>query len=201
MQSAEWIALIDRIPPDIHDRLCFLTTSGMHINVQTIISRQHEVLILRGRISGSTDAGYTFMVPYDCLMCIYIQTTIKDSDVVSWFPEGGVPAELAPAAGVSADAAAPVPAVRPPVPPPPLPMPGIPVGANASLATSSIQTKSGAIPLPGKAAILERLRKRTSSSAQGTTPKPPTSGSSPGAVPKAAPAAPPPTGPAAPPEN
>jgi hypothetical protein len=190
MQSADWISMLSRIPPEAQDGLCFLTTSGLHINVQAIVAKNAEVLVLRGRIAGSTDAGYTFMIPYDRLVCCYIQRVPKETDVAAWFPEVGKAAESAAAA----DSAAPAPAARPPIPAPPAPVPGAaPVPGMASLATTSIQTKSGSIPLPGKAAILERLRKRTSNSAQGTVPKP---GSAPGTVPK-----PPLTGPAGPPDK
>src|SRR5262249_11875739 len=139
MQSADWISMISRIPPEAHDGLCFLTSSGLHINVQAIVAKLPEVLILRGRIAGSTDAGFTFMVPYDRLVCLYLQRAVKEGDVVAWFPEGGWPAEPA----VAAAAVAPIPAVRPPMPAPPAAVPGAPVPGMASLATTSIQTKSG----------------------------------------------------------
>jgi hypothetical protein len=180
MQSSEWIGLIGRIPADKHDCLCFVTTGGLHINLQAIVCRAQDFLVVRGRIAGSTDAGYTFLLPYDQMECVYFQKPVSEEEAIAWFGATGAPVEVAaPVARPTAAGGAPVPAPAPlPIPAPAAPVPGAP-----ALATAGIQTRSGSIPLPGKAAILERLRKRTGSSSPGTIPKPPLTGPGPGATP------------------
>jgi len=180
MQNSDWIALIGRIPAERHDSLCAITTSGLHINVQTIVRRDQDFVIVRGRIGGSTDYGYTFVLPYNQLEAVYFTKPVSEAELTAWF--AGAPAliEIVPAAAAAAPAAD----GSAPIPPPPMPAPAAPAAAApGALATATIQTKSGSIPLPGKAAILERLRKRTGSSSPGTVPKPAT-GSASGTAPQ-----------------
>jgi hypothetical protein len=182
MLSTDWLAMIGCIPVDKHDSLCLLTTGGLHINVQSLLRKADDFLVVRGRIGGSTDAGYTFMIPYSQLECVYLHKTVAEIEVVSWFSQSGAPSEVAAAAPrVGADGVVPLPS--PLVPAAAVPQPAAP----GILATASIQTKSGSIPLPGKAAILERLRKRTGNSAPGTFPRPPLPGPAPGPAPGATP--------------
>jgi hypothetical protein len=179
MQNSDWIALLGRIPADKHDCLCLLTRGGLHINMQSIIRKDPDVLVMRGRIGGSTDYGNTFLLPYDQMECIYLHKPVPEAEVTQWFAGAPAVIEIAPAAAAAqpaADGSA-------PVPPAPVPVAAASAAAPGGLATSTIQTKSGSIPLPGKAAILERLRKRTGSSSPGTIPKPST-GSSPGTPPE-----------------
>jgi hypothetical protein len=178
MQSSDWCTLLSCIPVDKHDCLCLLTTGGLHINLQSIIRKEQDFLVVRGRIGGSTDAGYTFLLPYTQLECVYIQRPTSEAEIMTWFPQGALAAAVAAVPRPLGDGVAPA-----PLPPALAPAPAAPAPAVPGLATASIQTKSGQIPLPGKAAILERLRKRTGNSAPGTMPKPPLAGPGPGATP------------------
>lgn len=172
MQSLQWVELIGRVPRDLHDGLVILTTSGLNINLAAILRIEENLVVVRGRIGGSTDTGYTFFVPYDQIMCLYYSRPIKESEIAGLF--AGPPVTQATAAATeSADALAEGPTAEALAAP--LAPPGGPAAAGVpGPAATSITTRSGAIPLPGKAAILERLRKRTGGSAPGIIPKPPT---------------------------
>jgi len=161
MLSADWIELIGRVPPDYHDGMVIQLNSGLILNMSSVIRTDVDFAVIRGRIAGSTDLGFTFFVPYDQMVCLYYTRALHETEVVKWF--GDRPKHQAVrAAATEAPAGATAPETAP-------------TADAAALAptTAPITTRSGAIPLPGKAAILERLRRRTGGSAPGTFPKPP----------------------------
>lgn len=170
MQNSEWTALIARVPRDFHDGLVIQTADGTPINIQYVLRSEEHFAVIRGRLGGTTDTGYTFFVPYDQIVFLYHTKGAKDSEIQAWFGPAPQPAAVESAA----EAAATSDAAIEPAPQTPAPAaPAAPIPAEPPLTTATITTKSGAIPLPGKAAILERLRKRTGVSAPGTIPKPP----------------------------
>jgi hypothetical protein len=166
MQGKAWMELIAKIPAVQLDGLGLITSSGVEINIQTIFRMEEDYILLRGRLMGTTDAGRIFFVPYDQINCLVYQRLLKDHEVEAWF---GAPMPSTMAAPVET----------------------VPAAESAPEETPVMQplstaTGTGAAPLPGKAAILERLRKRTGAvgpgmikptlpgaSAQGTIPKPP----------------------------
>jgi hypothetical protein len=176
MLGQSWKELIAHIPPEARDGLGLITASNVEINLQSVMRLEDEYMVVRGRLTGSLDAGRTFFVPYDQINCLIFQRFLKETEVQAWFGPPSAKAEEAVAAadGVPADAAA------------------EPAAAGQELATAAAAGPSA--PLPGKAAILERLRKRTGSapgtikkplgSAPGTAPKPALGASSQGTVPR-----------------
>lgn len=172
MQRQEWVDLIERIPAQHQEALGLVTSGGVNLSLQSVMRLEEAYMMVRGRLVGSTDAGQLFFIPYDQINCMVLTRPLKDFEVQAWF--GGAPA--ADGAPKPAEGAAGEPA------------PEEPAAAAQGLSTS---LQAGA-PLPGKAAILERLRKRTGGSAPGTVKKPePTASPAPGTPPKpAAPAAP-----------
>lgn len=170
MQNSEWTALIARVPRELHDGLVIQTSDGTPINIQYILRSEEHFAVIRGRLGGSTDTGYTFFMPYDQIVCLYHTKGLKDSEINAWF---GPAPQAAIVESVPEAAATTEPAVEPAPQPAVTAAPAAPIPAEPPLTTATITTKSGAIPLPGKAAILERLRKRTGASAPGTIPKPP----------------------------
>jgi len=183
MLGSSWIALLNRIPPLQQDGLGVVTASGLEINITSIMRMEEDFLVIRGRIMGSTDAGRTFFVPYDQINCVVFQRFLKEPEVQAWFEDKPRPVAAAapaqsPAAGEATET---VPAAA--AEPEPEPADS---GMMQTLATTP--SSGTQAPLPGKAAILERLRKRTSGSAPGTVAKPGFGKSAQGNVPKPPPA-------------
>lgn len=168
MLGIGWMSLIEQIPENQHDGLGLITSSGIMINIQSIMRMEEQYLVARGRLMGSTDAGRSFFVPYDQIDCVYFQRFLKEDEVHAWFGDHGklVDRPRTEEAGAEIPTEAPVEAV-------PTPGPAAPAAAQVpAAARAPLTTRSGSIPLPGKAAILERLRKR-SPGESAIAPKPP----------------------------
>jgi hypothetical protein len=163
MQSSAWIALLQRIPPDQHDSLAIVTTSGIEISIQDILRTEAEYLVIRGRLSGTTDAGRVFFIPYCQIQYVGFQKEVRVAQILAIYGEAP-PAE---AAKPKADAASPESAaVEPatatePAPPPPPPKENPPPPPTKSPAH---------LKMPRKSDLLERLRARAMA---GTNPRPP----------------------------
>ena len=57
MQGPSWIALFERIPVKLHDQLALTLSTGAEILMQSVLRLESDFTIIRGRMSGSTDAG------------------------------------------------------------------------------------------------------------------------------------------------
>jgi hypothetical protein len=159
MLGIGWMSLIEQIPQEQHDALGLVTSSGTMINIQTVMRLEEQYIVVRGRLTGSTDAGRTFFVPYDQIDCVYFQRFLKEDEVQAWF--GGPVRPVSHFMEGSAEAepvadGAPAPAVPPALGTPPAPVPPGPLAPQPTAPRGGI-----AAPLPAKAAILDRLRKRT----------------------------------------
>jgi hypothetical protein len=148
MQSATWIALIQKIPANQHDNLMLITLNGIEINIQAILRLEEEYLVLRGRLAG-TDKGRTLFLPYAQITYLGFQKVVKEADVRAMFgevmaappPPVEQPAEEEPAPAAEApkpEVVQPAPATPEPAPPKPAPR-----------------------ALPDKKSLLERLRARS----------------------------------------
>ena len=93
MQNRAWIKLLQRIPPDRHDGLVLMATTGVEISIQTILRQEEDYLVLRGRMAGTTDSGRVFFIPYDQITYLGIVRELKEAEVNAML--GGAPA-LAP---------------------------------------------------------------------------------------------------------
>lgn len=190
MDAASWIDLVQLLPADLHDGLGVVMQNGLELNLQSILRLEEKFLVCKGRMTGSTEGGITFFLPYDQITLLAYPKPLKDDTIHSWFKEtpaqapGAVPA-LAETFLEPAEAE---PSLEPLVPastaaakpglPPARSVPAKPAAAAAAPTTTN-SVLSG-LALPAKAAMIERLRKRaqavtrgSTGSAQGTTPKPP----------------------------
>jgi hypothetical protein len=195
MQASGWLGLVRLIPPDFHDGLIMVLSNGFELNIQNILRLEDEYMVFRGRMMGSTDAGLIFFAPYDQIASIAYAKAIKENVIIGWFTEpskydlpmpeapisdGAEPAAVeqepeAAAEGAPEPQAAP--AAKPaaparPVPTVPAPRPAAaarptPAPLQAPAAPVSI---SAGMPLPAKAAMIERLRKRAGGPQGGSPP-------------------------------
>jgi hypothetical protein len=80
MQSSAWVALLRHIPAEQHDQYMLVTMSGTEIAIQGLLRIEQEFVALKGRLSGSQEAGRVFFIPYAQIDYIGTQKPIKDSD-------------------------------------------------------------------------------------------------------------------------
>jgi hypothetical protein len=162
-----------------------VSSSGNEVTIQSIIRIEEEYMVVNGRLAGTTDDPRVMMIPLDNIDYLGFREPMKTQEIEAIFGRGlgldgqGAPAsrsaaptlaaaaaQAEPEAAAEAEegeepvkkqkpaalsallrpAAAPEPAPAPP-PPPPAPEPAAPAAAE------------GGPLLPGKAALLERLRK------------------------------------------
>jgi hypothetical protein len=153
MQYAAWEALLRHIPAEQQNGYMVVTTAGVEIAVQNFLRIERELLVFKGRLSGSQDQGLLFFLPYSRIEYVGTMKAVKDSEFEETFGSLQFPGpakEAAPAAKSEA----------PPAPPPPGEI-GKPSGS-----------KSGS-KLNIRSEVLERFRNRSASSASLPSPLPP----------------------------
>ncbi|HZV03550.1 MAG TPA: hypothetical protein VE999_00535 [Gemmataceae bacterium] len=149
MQDAAWMKLLRHIPASDQSKLMLVTTSGTEITIQCILRIDPECLALRGRLSGSTDAGRVFFVPYSHIDYFGFQQPLKESEFHELFGSlAALTADSLPEEMSAPQAVAPEPA---------------PVKANLT------PTRG---PTVIKSAVLEKFRARSVSN-PGTQMRPP----------------------------
>ena len=159
MQSAAWAALLRKIPPDQHDKLMLVTSIGQEITLYALLDLAEDYLAIRGRLAGTTDAGRVFFVPYDQINYLGFQKEMRDATFRAMFD---LPAPVAVAAK-------PEPVDEPVTTPEVSEAAAAIVPESPPLAESEPLAEAPRTAMPGKAALLERLRAR----AKTGTPKPP----------------------------
>lgn len=156
MHNAAWVKLLRHIPEKEHRNLMLVTTAGTEITIQCLLRLDPECLALRGRLSGSTDAGRVFFVPYSHIDYFGFQQPLKETEFHELFSNLellGPAAPLISAASPTEDPLEPAPVPAPSLGPSPHPTP----------------TRS---PLAIKSTVLEKFRSRSVTS-PGTQLRPP----------------------------
>lgn len=178
MRSNAWVSLIRIFPPEVLEKLMAVMTSGNEINISGVLRFEQDFMVVRGRLAGTTDDASVVFLPYDQIDYMGIRIPMKDAELEAMFgsyqsapPEMtyAAPAHAAPTAPMPSLASAtrimpaqqprPEPAAAPPPPrpePEPMAPPPIPAAPAAAAAAAAV---SGSAILPGKAALLERLRR------------------------------------------
>jgi len=157
MRNEMWAWLFGRVPAERHNQLMLVTRSGIEIAVQALLRIESDFIAIKGRLSGSTDAGRVFFIPFVNIDYFGIQRDVKEAEFDAIFGLGSLTPAATPEAAAAESAPAPPGAAAPPPPAAPAPK----------------------TPLPIKSEVLERFRSRIAGmpgSANGTTVRPPVDG-------------------------
>jgi hypothetical protein len=140
-----------------------MTTVGIEINIQDILRIEEDHVVIRGRQAGTIAMGRVFFIPYDQISYFCIQKEVQEAQVRSLYNdapgavEEGAEGEHStpqPAAAetvsaeVKPESAPPPPEVKPPPEPP----------------------RPGALKIPRKSGLIERLRARAQAAANSKPP-------------------------------
>jgi hypothetical protein len=140
MRNEEWIAFLRRVPVEKHNILAVMTKGGRELNIANIFRLDPAYMVCRARSAGSTDEATVMVIPYDQIDMMGFREQMKEEQVNEM---------LGPV--VETSTAAP-PAVSPPRAPTPQPAPAsVPPAVPDGTVTMPA--------MPGKAALLERLRR------------------------------------------
>lgn len=85
MQNRVWIDLIRRVPAELHNQLILVTDSRAEIAVETLFRLEDDFVVFRGRLSGTTDGGMLFLLPYDRITAVIVARELKETDVQKMF--------------------------------------------------------------------------------------------------------------------
>ena len=105
MQGPTWLSLLRRLPPALHEGLIIVTSNGAEIVVQSILRAERELLVIRGRMSGSQDTGRVIFVPFDQINYVGLSKKPQDAEIHAILAKpvpGGRPAEAGSAAAAAA---------------------------------------------------------------------------------------------------
>src|SRR5437762_8731478 len=109
MQGSDWIALLRRIPAELHNTLALGLVTGEEVVVQQVIRLEENFVIVRGRMAGSTAEGRIMAVPYAHMTLVAITKRMSEPEVQTLFGKGmatvplAVAAEGTPTTGDTAD--------------------------------------------------------------------------------------------------
>jgi hypothetical protein len=160
MHDSAWIALLRTIPQALHDNLVLVTRIGQEFTVRNIFRMEEDFVVIRGRMSGTVDAGRVFVIPYTELHFVGFQKPLKEKDVAAIFGGQFTGTQTAGEGEVAAVAADPT---LEPVQPAPVEPVAAPEPTPLPSPAPEIETK----PKPAaKGLLLERVRARLAASGQ-----------------------------------
>lgn len=92
MQSQVWTAVLRHIPAEQHNQYMLVTSGGAEIAIQSLLRLEEQFAIVKGRLSGSQDAGRVFFIPYANIDYVGTSQPVKDVDFNAVFDSLVVPA-------------------------------------------------------------------------------------------------------------
>src|SRR5436853_3906146 len=98
MQNTDWVDLFRLIPAEHHNTLVVTTLTGVDLNIELLLRTEEHYLVFRGRISGITDEGRVFFVPYRQIDYLQMNRQVKETEIRELY--GGDPEAGSPPSGV-----------------------------------------------------------------------------------------------------
>lgn len=89
MTSSEWMEMIRLVPESEHGKLVIVLLNGCELCVDTVVRFEPTFLVMRGRQGGTIEEARGFFVPYEQMLCLRIERTIKIEELEGFF--GGIP--------------------------------------------------------------------------------------------------------------
>jgi hypothetical protein len=80
MHGSVWVALMRQIPPEQQNQYMLMTRSGVEIAIQSLLRVEPHLVILKGRLAGSQEAGRIFFLPYHNIDFVGSAQPMTDSD-------------------------------------------------------------------------------------------------------------------------
>src|SRR5687768_16227608 len=77
MKSTEWIETLRLIPEAEHGKLVVVLSNGSEICVDTLCRYETNFLVMRGRTGGTIEEARGYFIPYNQMVCLRIDRSIK----------------------------------------------------------------------------------------------------------------------------
>jgi mannose-6-phosphate isomerase-like protein (cupin superfamily) len=91
VDNAEWVKLISRVPEAHREILTLMMRSGTEIALQTVLRTDDHFVVVRGRLSGTTDQDRIFFVPYDQIVYAGFTRPVPLPIIAGMFGENPAP--------------------------------------------------------------------------------------------------------------
>lgn len=85
MTSTEWIATLRLIPEAEHGKLVVVLSNGSEICVDTLCRYESNFLVMRGRTGGTIEEARGYFIPYNQMVCLRIDRSIKLEELEGMF--------------------------------------------------------------------------------------------------------------------
>jgi hypothetical protein len=89
MQGSGWLSVLGKIPVQKHDCLAIVTTTGAEIVLREIVRVENDLLIVRGRMAGSTDGGRVIVLPFDQVAYLAFNKMLPEAEIHAMFSQSG----------------------------------------------------------------------------------------------------------------
>jgi hypothetical protein len=159
MQDKCWATLLSYIPPQQHDGLMLVTTSGTEIAIQTILRVESQFMAIKGRLAGSQDTGRLFFIPFSQIDYFGFQKSVREEEFHEQFGGLRMPGSEEESAAPVPPEAVPAPVAAPPVVVPPQPAPAAAVPAPTVPETAADSAGQRGAP-PIRSTVLDKFRSR-----------------------------------------
>ncbi|MBL8822219.1 MAG: hypothetical protein JNJ77_06485 [Planctomycetia bacterium] len=97
MKREDWIAILQKVPENLHDQVVFSLSTGIDVYTQRLLQQGEEMLLLRGRLGGSDEGERIFMIPWTEIKLMFFSRPVEDEILFRVFGDliGGVRKSMA----------------------------------------------------------------------------------------------------------
>ena len=81
MRRDDLCDILDKMPPNDLTKTVLLLRFGTAITLDSVLRKEKEYLVARGREAGTNDDARAFFVPYDEILFVKLDRTVKLSDL------------------------------------------------------------------------------------------------------------------------
>jgi len=87
MRRDDLLDILGKIPPHDLTKIVLILRFGTSITLDTVLRREDEYLVVRGREAGTNDEGRAFFVPFDDVLCVKFDRAVKVSEIKRLYGE------------------------------------------------------------------------------------------------------------------
>ena len=90
MRRDDLCAILDMMPPHDLTKVVLVLRFNTAITLDSVLRKETEYLVVRGREAGTNDEGRAFFVPFDDVLCVKLDRVVKASEVKRLYGETAV---------------------------------------------------------------------------------------------------------------
>jgi len=87
MRRDDLLDILGKIPPHDLTKIVLILRFATSITLDTVLRREDEYIVVRGREAGTNDEGRAFFVPFEDVLCVKFDRVVKVSEIKRLFGE------------------------------------------------------------------------------------------------------------------